>query len=113
MTYTNKSKTIVVEDENGCTICTSHTPNQDGYIRMYAGKGIIPRMQFLHRMVWEGYNGKIPEGYEIDHKCRNRRCCNINHLQIMTISEHKAKTNRERKGIKFGPRRIKSTERIR
>lgn len=92
----NKGKHIKIEDVNGCAVCTSHEPNKDGYIRMYSGKGNMPRMQFLHRMVWEGYNGTIPEGYEVDHICRNRKCCNIKHLQLLTVSEHKAKTNKER-----------------
>lgn len=26
---------------------------------------------FMHRVIWEYYNGPIPEGYEIDHKDRN------------------------------------------
>lgn len=92
----NKGKHIVLEDDVGCTVCTSHDPNKDGYIRIYAGKGNMPRMQFLHRMVWEGYHGVVPDGYEVDHICRNRKCCNVNHLQLLTRSEHKAKTNRER-----------------
>jgi hypothetical protein len=75
MKRTNKGKPIVVEADGECTVCTSHTPNKDGYIRLYAGKGAIPRTQFLHRSVWVGYNGDIPEGFEIDHTCRNRRCC--------------------------------------
>lgn len=106
MRHINKSKPIAVEADGECTICVSHTPNKDGYIRIYAGKDSLPRMQFLHRMVWEGYYGAIPEGYEVDHMCRNRRCCNVAHLQLLEISEHKSKTNKERykirsEGIEF------------
>lgn len=93
----NKGKHLVLEQEGECIVCTSHTPNKDGYIRLYqraaAGK---QRYKFLHRMVWETNKGSIPSGYEVDHVCRNRRCCNPNHLQLLTISEHKSKTNRER-----------------
>lgn len=93
----NKGKEVVLEQEGECIVCTSHTPNKDGYIRLYqraaAGK---QRYKFLHRMVWETNKGSIPSGYEVDHVCRNRRCCNPNHLQLLTHSEHKSKTNRER-----------------
>ena len=37
--------------------------------------------------------GEIPEGYEIDHICRNRACCNIKHLQMLEGSQHATKGN--------------------
>lgn len=37
-----------------------------------------------HRYVWERENGPIPAGMVIDHKCRNRACCNVKHLRIVT-----------------------------
>jgi hypothetical protein len=93
----NKGKALVLEEtETGCVICTSHIPNHDGYIRIYQGKDNVKRYKMLHRMAWEKYKGDIPEGYEIDHMCRNRKCCNPEHLQLLGISEHKVKTNKER-----------------
>lgn len=49
-----------------------------------------------HRWFWELHNGVIPEGYEVDHKCKNRRCFNVDHLQILTAAEHRSKDNAER-----------------
>lgn len=93
----NKGKKLsLVKLDNGCVVCSSHVPNKDGYIRMYVGKDSPQRSKFLHRLVWEAANGDIPEGYEIDHKCRNRMCCNIEHLQMLTVKQHKTKTNIER-----------------
>jgi len=34
------------------------------------------------------YNGAIPIGLEIDHLCRNRKCCNPKHLEAVTRSEN-------------------------
>lgn len=79
--------------EDGCHICTSHPPNPDGYVRLYAGKFKLPKCQFLHRIRWEFEKGPIPEGYEVDHICRNRACCNPDHLQLLSKSEHKTKGN--------------------
>lgn len=38
----------------------------------------------VHRYVWERDVGPIPEGMVIDHKCRNRACCNVDHLRVVT-----------------------------
>ena len=49
-----------------------------------------------HRLAWENVNGEIPNGLELDHLCKNRRCCNVLHLRIISRSEHATQTNRER-----------------
>ena len=46
-----------------------------------------------HRMVYMFYNGVIPEGKEIDHKCHNRACLNIAHLQVVTHAENNRRRN--------------------
>lgn len=42
----------------------------------------------MHRYVWEFYNGKIPEGYEIHHKDHNRANNDISNLEIMKKGKH-------------------------
>lgn len=37
-----------------------------------------------HRMAWTMLRGPIPEGMQIDHKCRTRACVNPDHLQTVT-----------------------------
>ena len=44
---------------------------------------------FMHRYVWEHYNGKIPEGCEIHHKDLNRNNNDISNLECLSKSEHK------------------------
>lgn len=44
--------------------------------------------QGIHRHVYAILNGPIPERMEIDHLCRNRKCCNPNHLELVTKSKN-------------------------
>jgi hypothetical protein len=41
---------------------------------------------FWHRATYTALVGPIPDKYVIDHKCRNRACCNPNHLRAVTKS---------------------------
>lgn len=56
-----------------------------GYYRHCFSKG---NPIFLHRYVWEFYNGKIPEGYEIHHKDWNKSNNDISNLEMLTEVEH-------------------------
>jgi hypothetical protein len=87
-------------NEQGCHLVVSHKLNQDGYFRKMTKEG---KAIMWHRKVYEDIHGTIPVGYEVDHMCRHRHCINPEHLQLLTIEEHKAKTNRERSDDKRVP----------
>ena len=42
----------------------------------------------LHTVVWEHFNGPVPEGHEPHHTCGNKACCNPAHIVILTKEEH-------------------------
>ena len=90
---------VLVKTESGCIVPTSHKLNEDGYfrytIRNANNTGRV-KLEMYHRYVWEQAHGKIPDGYEIDHKCKNRACCNIEHLQMLEGTEHAIQSNIER-----------------
>lgn len=44
---------------------------------------------FMHRYIWEFYNGKIPEGYEIHHKDLNRNNNDIGNLECISVLDHR------------------------
>lgn len=47
---------VLIKDQNGCIVSTSHRLNKDGYLRIrdhrYKGKGRKPLIM-AHRLVWE------------------------------------------------------------
>ena len=92
----NSKELVTVTDEGGCVTPTSHKLNQDGYFRKQVWVDGTLKPMMYHRHIWMQERGDIPEGYEVDHICRNRACCNVDHLQLLTVSDHKVKTNKER-----------------
>lgn len=53
-----------------------------GHLKVRNGKTI-------HKMVWEYYNGAVPEGYVIHHKDENKLNNTIDNLQLLLRKEHK------------------------
>lgn len=66
-------------DENGCWIWQGSTC-EDGY-----GKcGLRAGQTLAHRAYYFILKGPIPDGLEADHLCKNRACCNPEHIDIVT-----------------------------
>lgn len=41
-----------------------------------------------HIHAWEVANGPIPDGLEVEHRCRRRNCIALHHLRLVTRSEN-------------------------
>ncbi len=66
-------------NENGCWI-PSKKPMNTGYVMFCChGKRVL-----AHIYMWVKANGPVPRGMEIDHLCRNRNCCNPDHVEPVT-----------------------------
>lgn len=46
------------------------------------------RYVYVHRAVFEHFNGPIPRDVMVMHLCNVRRCCNPVHLKLGTMSEN-------------------------
>lgn len=49
--------------------------------------------ELVHRLTYQAYVGPIPFELQIDHICKNTRCCNPNHLQAVTAKQNCATRN--------------------
>lgn len=58
----------------------------------------IKKCVVAHRYFFERFKKKIPDGMVLDHLCRNSKCVNPDHLEIVTNAENL----RRAKSIKVG-----------
>lgn len=75
----------VVRSGSGCLEWTKFI-DKDGYGQFKIGsrKDGSRRMVRAHRWAYEQFVCDIPDGLQIDHLCRNRRCVNPEHLEPVT-----------------------------
>lgn len=76
----------VTKHENGCWEWQARV-DKDGY-GLFSVTHI--RTDRVSRFAYEHFNSAIiPEGLQIDHLCRNRKCVNPEHLEIVTRKENR------------------------
>lgn len=66
---------------DGCWQWTAHIGSHGYGVINSGGAGPIV---LAHRVAYELYKGPISEGLFVDHLCRNRRCVNPEHLELVT-----------------------------
>lgn len=79
----------IPEPNSGCYIWLGAT-NSKGYSTVMRPriKGSQKRWTTGHKRSYEEWNGEVPEGMQIRHKCGNRLCVNHEHLTHGTQSEN-------------------------
>ena len=69
---------------DACWIYQGKWEDGKGYKKMRVAK----RHQYVHRVSYSLWKGRIPDGLVLDHECRNRGCCNPKHLKPMTVKDN-------------------------
>lgn len=92
----------VVKTNSGCWEWQGATKNGYGHTIVGSRKDGSRRTISTHRLSYMISNGAIPDGYEVCHKCDNRRCVNPHHLFLGTRQDNV--DDRERKGRNNPPK---------
>ena len=95
---------VVVGNDNECWYSISNTKSFSGYSMVSQTIDGKQKVNSAHRIMWELFNGPIPDGMVIDHMCHNeawangqcdggtpclhRKCVNPNHLRMTTKGEN-------------------------
>jgi len=80
---------VVDDAETSCWIFTGGV-NSAGYGQISTSAN---SMATAHRIVFEHFIGPIPDGMDLDHLCRVRRCVNPTHLEPVTRGENLGRGN--------------------
>ena len=66
------------------------TINHNGYLRVGIVKNKKQEWFFVHRLVWEAFNGPIPEGMQVNHINEIKTDNRLENLNLMTPKENSA-----------------------
>ena len=73
------------EDQGECRVWTGAKVWRPSGSGIFAGQiRVDGKLWLAHRLSYTLNIGPIPEGLQVDHKCRNPPCINPNHLQLAT-----------------------------
>ena len=67
---------------NGCWIYLGQPSTR------YADVKVNKKRIGIHRWAYEHFSKNIPEGFQIDHICKNTKCWNPEHLRAVTPKEN-------------------------
>lgn len=62
--------------------------DKDGYLLVSLSKNGKPKTYKIHRLVWKTFNGKIPEGMQINHIDEDKSNNRLDNLELMTCKEN-------------------------
>lgn len=81
-----------------CIEIVSHARSRKGYVKLRPRNGQRANHVHAHRLAYLSKHGpaSLPDGWEVDHICKNRACVNRSHLRVLDRSDHKRVTNAER-----------------
>ena len=86
------------------------TTNDKRYYEMKLYKNNKGKIFKLHRLIYETYNGSIPDKMEIDHIDNDRQNNNIENLRVVTHSENQWNRKTQKNNLSTGYKCIYKTK---
>lgn len=75
---------ITIDEATGCWLFDGSGPSGYGQVEAQRTETGQRRTVLAHVLLWVIEHGPVPDGMELDHLCRRRRCCNPDHLEPVT-----------------------------
>ena len=101
MRYVNKTK--------DCWLWTGALDREGGYGQF----GLAGKTEYTHRLIWLHCYGTIDDGLVVRHQCRNRNCCNPDHLELGTQAQNshdKIRDGTTNRGEKHGMAKLTANQ---
>ena len=83
--FVDENGNVFRKTKNGLVPC-SLCKNRCGYLTVRVDNKRLRK--FVHRVVWEAFNGEVPEGFELDHINAKRDDNHLDNLRLVTHSEN-------------------------
>jgi hypothetical protein len=84
---------VSVDERTGCWVFGGSGPSGYGQVEVQRGTDGRRRTVLTHVLLWLTHHGPIEGGLELDHLCRNRKCCNPDHLELVSSRENTMRGN--------------------
>lgn len=79
---------LAYDQTTGCWLWTGVLSSHGyGFVRWHG------KMVSVHRLVYRLLRGEINDGLQVDHLCRNRKCANPSHMELVTNRENVLRGN--------------------
>jgi hypothetical protein len=75
--------------------------NLDGYGMLTVMLPVGKRQRTVHRLAWKAAHGEIPHGKQVRHRCGNRACINVEHLELVPVNRSQSRQTRMVSGVQL------------
>lgn len=99
----------MADPNSGCWIWAGQEKKGYGYFWLPAHPSERKKVA-AHRVSYQSFRGVIPDGYQIDHLCKNTFCVNPLHLEAVTQQENIARQRHIHRGKTHCPKGHEYTE---
>lgn len=77
-----------VTKADGCWLWNNSKKDGYGFVPQRTRVARRYRKYYAHQISYIAHKGLIPDGMVVRHKCRNRHCCNPDHLELGTVADN-------------------------